>query len=150
MSDDWCADIARKIADRAIVDWEGLEAAAASTDPSLIAELRVLEQVARVHTAPPPEAAERLAIQSLDVPPVQWGPLTVLEHIGRGTFGDVYRAHDARLDRIVALKILRSRQPAEATAVIAEARLLARVSHPNVVTVYGSERIDGQVGVWMS
>ncbi len=103
-----------------------------------------------MHTAPPADAAERVASQSLDVLPVQWGPLTVLEHIGRGTFGDVYRAHDARLDRIVALKILRSRQPAEATAVIAEARLLARVSHPNVVTVYGAERIDGQVGVWMS
>ena len=76
--------------------------------------------------------------------------MTVLEHIGRGTSGDVYRAHDPRLDRTVALKILRRQQPAEATAVIAEARLLARVSHPNVVTVYGAERIGGQVGVWMS
>ena len=57
MSDDWCADVARKIADRAIVDWDGIcEAVAASTDPSLVAELRVLEQVARVHTAPPADA----------------------------------------------------------------------------------------------
>ena len=32
---------------------------------------------------------------------------------------------------------------------IQEGRLLARVRHPNVATVYGAERIDGQVGVWM-
>ena len=96
------------------------------------------------------DASGRIASPPLDLLPAEWGPLTVLEHIGRGTFGDVYRAHDARLDRTVALKILRRQQPAEATAAIAEARLLARVSHPNVVTVYGAERIGGQVGVWMS
>ena len=151
MSDDWRADVARAIADRAAVDWDALEAdSPSSTDPALIDELRVLEQVARVHSGPPADAAERVASPPLDVLPAEWGPLTVLEHIGRGTFGDVYRAHDPRLDRTVALKILRRRQPAEATAVIAEARLLARVSHPNVVTVYGAERIGGQVGVWMS
>ena len=32
---------------------------------------------------------------------------------------------------------------------IQEGRLLARVRHPNVVTVYGAERVGGQVGVWM-
>ena len=148
MSADWHADVAQAIADRAAVDWEALEGNA-SIDPALLDELRVLAEVARVYTAPL-DAAEPVASPSLDVLPAQWGPLTVLEHIGRGTFGDVYRAHDPRLDRTVALKILRHRQPAKATAVIAEARLLARVSHPNVVTVYGAERIGGQVGVWMS
>ena len=110
----------------------------------------MLEQVARVHSGPPIDASARIASPPLDVLPAEWGPLTVLEHIGRGTFGDVYRAHDPRLDRTVALKILRRQQPAEATAAIAEARLMARVSHPNVVAVYGAERIGGQVGVWMS
>jgi Tol biopolymer transport system component len=148
---DWLADVARAIADHAAVDWDALEATApASADPALLDELRVLERVARVHTAPSADAADRAASPSLDVLPAAWGPLTVLEPIGRGTSGDVYRAYDARLDRTVALKILRRQEPAHATAVIREARLLARVSHPNVVTVYGAERIGGHVGVWMS
>ena len=54
MNDDWRADVAQAIADRAAVDWDALEVnAPASTDPALVDELRVLEQVARVHTAPP-------------------------------------------------------------------------------------------------
>ena len=151
MSDDWRADVARAIADRAAVDWTALGGSSpAATDPELVDELRVLEQVARVHGTPATGVTERVASPSLEDLPAPWGPLTVLEHIGRGTFGDVYRAHDPRLDRTVALKILRHQQLAEASIVIEEARLLARVSHPNVVTVYGAERIGDQVGVWMS
>ena len=36
-----------------------------------------------------------------------------------------------------------------ATSIIEEGRLLARVRHPNVVTIYGAERIDDRVGLWM-
>ena len=80
----------------------------------------------------------------------QWGPLRIIEQVGRGTFGDVYRAWDTRLDREVALKILRRPESgSDSTTVIEEGRLLARIRHPNVVTVYGAERINGRVGVWM-
>jgi Tol biopolymer transport system component/tRNA A-37 threonylcarbamoyl transferase component Bud32 len=86
-----------------------------------------------------------------DNAPVSWGPLHVVEKIGRGRFGDVYRARDPKLDRDVALKLLRHRESDEAieSAVIEEGRFLAKIRHPNVVTVYGAERIDGRVGVWM-
>jgi len=64
----------------------------------------------------------------------------------------VYRAWDTRLDREVALKLL----PAEVddaagrtSAIIDEGRLLARVHHPNVVTLYGAEQIADHVGLWM-
>ena len=64
----------------------------------------------------------------------------------------MYRAWDPRLDRQVALKLM----PADlaernqiATSIIEEGRLLARIRHPNVVTIYGAEWIDGQVGLWM-
>jgi serine/threonine-protein kinase len=74
----------------------------------------------------------------------------VLERIGGGAFGEVYRAWDTRLEREVALKLLASDDTAgEESAVIAEGSLLARVRHPNIVTVYGAERISGQVGLWM-
>ena len=68
-----------------------------------------------------------------------------------GTFGDVYLARDTALDRDVALKLLRQRARAEALAsqFLAEGRLLARVAHPNVITVYGAESVDGRVGLWM-
>ena len=72
--------------------------------------------------------------------------------VGRGTDGNVYRARYPRLDCPVALKLLRRREKgadALESAVIEEGRLMARVRHPNVVTVYGAERIEGRVGLWM-
>lgn len=81
---------------------------------------------------------------------VEWGPLIVLDKIGRGTFGDVYRAFDPRLDREVALKLLRQDNTERfGSPVVDEGRLLARVRHPNVVTVFGAERAGGRVGIWM-
>jgi serine/threonine-protein kinase len=59
----------------------------------------------------------------------------------------VHVAWDPSLEREVALKILRSAD--QSAAVIREARLLARVRHPNVVTVYGVDQHDEAVGLWM-
>ena len=73
----------------------------------------------------------------------------ILERIGRGAFGEVYRARDTRLDRVVALKWIAGSAPGTGEEVVREARLLARVRHPNVVTVHGADRIDGRVGIWM-
>ena len=78
----------------------------------------------------------------------RWGHLRLLEPVGRGTFGQVYRAWDTHLDREVALKLLRtarrlSHDPSaslsDPTRVVNEGRLLARIHHPNVVTVYGAD-----------
>ncbi len=84
-------------------------------------------------------------------PGTTWGSLRILESVGRGHFGDVYRAWDPTLDREVALKILRHRPAgaADEIQVIEEGRLMARVRHPNVVTIYGAQRIDGRTGLWM-
>jgi serine/threonine protein kinase/cytochrome c-type biogenesis protein CcmH/NrfG len=64
----------------------------------------------------------------------------------------VHRAWDTRLDREVALKLLPAWSDtgdARASSIIHEGRLLARVRHPNVVTIYGAERIGDTVGLWM-
>lgn len=63
------------------------------------------------------------------------GRFEIEELIGRGASGDVYRGRDTRLDRDVALKIVPFDRPF-AGSVLAEARRLARVRHPNVVTIY--------------
>lgn len=84
----------------------------------------------------------------------RWGPLLLLDRVGGGGFGEVYRAWDPGLDHEVALKLLRTtasaaiEDPAPST-VVREGQLLARVRHPNVITVHGALEVDGQIGIWM-
>jgi len=85
-------------------------------------------------------------------PPARWGHLERLEQIGRGEFGEVYRAWDVQLERQVALKLSRSDSRFRSSASwggLQEARLLARVRHPSVVTVYGADHREDRFGVWM-
>src|SRR5687768_9669543 len=62
----------------------------------------------------------------------------LLKHIGRGHFGDVYKANDTRLERIVAVKIPRAADLGfmEREAFFREARTAARLRHPNIVTIH--------------
>ncbi len=65
--------------------------------------------------------------------------LEIIELLGEGGMGAVYKARQPRLDRLVALKIIRpeaARDPAFAERFAREARALARLSHPNIVTVH--------------
>ena len=69
----------------------------------------------------------------------------ILEQIGAGGMGLVYRAHDEQLHRDVALKVLPSGTLTDETArkrFRKEALVLAKLNHPNVATVheFGSER----------
>ncbi len=98
-----------------------------------------------------PTIEERVLPPPSTRPLEQWGHLELIEQIGQGSFGNVYRARDTRLDRDVALKLLRKgRQTSElAEKILHEGRILARVRHRNVVTVFGAEERDGRVGLWM-
>jgi eukaryotic-like serine/threonine-protein kinase len=96
-----------------------------------------------------PPAAPEIADPSTGV---RWGRLLLQERVGAGVYGEVYRAFDESLRRDVAVKLLRaSGRSAEllAARVLNEGRLLARVSHRNVVTVHGVDTHDGRVGLWM-
>src|SRR5688500_1682342 len=66
------------------------------------------------------------------------GPFQLLEHVGRGHFGDVFKASDSRLQRTVAVKVPRTGDLAdsEREAFFREARTAARLRHPNIVTVH--------------
>src|SRR5689334_18397355 len=83
--------------------------------------------------------------------PKRWGQFQLLQRMAAGGFGEVYRAWDLTLEREVALKLLlpRGLQPEEEfAAIVAEGRAMARVRHPNSVSVYGVDRHDGRVGLW--
>jgi serine/threonine-protein kinase len=73
------------------------------------------------------------------------GSYEILERIGEGGMGTVYRAVDRMLEREVALKAIRPdllRQPQILERFRSEARALARLSHPNVATIYSFFRED--------
>ena len=72
--------------------------------------------------------------------------LELLECLGRGGMGVVYKARQPRLDRFVALKILareKEKDPRFAERFTREAQALARLNHPNIVTVYDFGEADG-------
>ena len=134
-------DVARAILDGTSVDWQAIESTANETERPLLDQLRLLATLAGFHREQRAGAEMRT-----------WGHIRVLEPIGSGAFGRVYRAWDTRLDREVALKLLPAGSDADdarASSIIQEGRLLARVHHPNVVTIYGAERIVDIVGLWM-
>jgi hypothetical protein len=67
--------------------------------------------------------------------------------LGKGGMGAVYEAQDLRLERIVAVKVMLSRafgQPAALRRFRREARAAARVSHPNIVTVYDVGALEAE------
>jgi tRNA A-37 threonylcarbamoyl transferase component Bud32 len=72
--------------------------------------------------------------------------LEILELLGQGGMGAVYKARQRKLDRIVAVKLLPpewGRDPAFAERFAREARALARLSHPNIVAVHDFGESDG-------
>ena len=80
-----------------------------------------------------------------------WGGFQLLTRVGAGGFGEVYRAWDPSLQREIALKLLLPGAldtEAEYQTTLREARALASVRHPNIVSIYGCDRHNGRVGFW--
>ena len=137
-SDQLLDDLAGAVLDGGNVDWTTAESSADADIRPLIQHMRLVASVAEVHRQALPGDGET------------WGHLQLLERVGQGAFGEVFRAWDTRLDREVALKLLpASPDPDRGGVIIREGRLLARVRHPNVVTIHGAERIGERVGLWM-
>ncbi len=77
----------------------------------------------------------------------------VLDKLGEGGMGIVYRAHDTHLSRFVALKILANNavaNPDRERRFIQEARAASASNHPNIITVYDIDSSQGTdfIAIW--
>ena len=80
------------------------------------------------------------------------GDYRILDKLGAGGMGEVYRAHDARLDRDVALKVLPTASfsdPAARARLLREARAAARLNHPNICTIHDVGEVEGHAYIAM-
>jgi eukaryotic-like serine/threonine-protein kinase len=146
---------AEAIADGRSFSWDPIDASLQDEESvAFLRELKFLERLASVHRAgetPMLASSSGGVLDPMRESPRQWGAFRILTELGRGTFGVVYRARDIRLDRDVALKLFSPRHgsTSDDLTVVTEGRLLAKVTHPNVITVYGADIVDGTVGIWM-
>src|SRR2546422_5490845 len=153
--------LAEAVSDRHRIDWETERSKSPDLAP-IVEQLRLVETLAAIHCPFPgqPEAPERAtggattgadARSEASELPETWGALRILERIGHGGFGEVFRAYDPSLQREVALKLLSPDRLASAAAAeryLSEARRLARVRHPNVLVIHGADRHGDRVGLW--
>lgn len=135
--------LAESISDRSSVPWHELRSPTGELAP-------VVEGLRRVQAL-----AEAFSVSQAGTDPKRpadrWGHLEILEPLGEGAFGEVFRARDPNLDREVALKLRRA-GPGETgrdgQQLLEEARRLARIRHPNVVNIHGADLYNGRVGIW--
>jgi Protein kinase domain len=161
--------LAESVADGDSIDWGRLEGLPPD-DPRrrLLQHLRIIADVAEQHRSASDDPLEVTRAGPVFDPDVhigvapvgyagaqavvgRWGHLVLRRKIGEGAFGEVFHAHDTWLDHPVALKLLKPdiTESDFSSRILHEARRLARVRHPNVVSVHGADKHDGRVGFWM-
>ena len=149
---DLLLDLAGAVSDGRPVDWSAVSVTPqADSMRDVIEEMAVLARVGELHRtfATTTGSEESAAPEDPNQTKLaRWGDLLLLERVGAGTAGEVFRAYDNQLQREVALKLFYP-DPDSTSSPLTEGRLLARVRHPNVVTVFGAAESGGRVGVWM-
>jgi serine/threonine-protein kinase len=163
--DSLLARLTSAIADGLDVDWALVESNTTNPEElAIVRQLRVLADVGGVFKqsiadAPAPLPSSGATGADLSQPGIQadgerpelarWGPFEIRAKVGTGTFGTVYRAWDPGLEREVGVKLLHNVSSRSASRLVDEARLLARVRHSNIVTIFGADQFEGEVGFWM-
>ena len=164
---DFLDKLAESVADGRSIDWAHL-ARLPKDDPRrvLLEQLRIVAEIAEHHRSAVDDPAvdastlrefdfgdQAVAARTTAAAPTavgRWGHLLLRRKIGEGAFGEVFHAHDTWLDHPVALKLLKPEVAArDSHRILHEARRLARVRHPNVVTVHGADSHGGRLGFWM-
>jgi len=167
---DFLDKLAESVADGESIDWEKYDKLAPDdVRRRLLEHLRIISEIAEQHrtavddpvavasTGPEFDGDAHIGrVRAREAGGAeagigQWGHLVLRRRIGQGAFGEVFHAHDTWLDHPVALKLLKPEiaQTDFSSRILHEARRLARVRHPNVVSVHGADMHDGRVGFWM-
>jgi serine/threonine protein kinase len=138
-------DILSSIADGRPVDWQTAEKTVSTADRSLLDTLGDVSRIAAFSRSLQEGGA------TLDSGlPKRWCDLLLLERLSSGERSELYRAWDIKLEREVAVKLLRADYAREnEVLLLKESRIAAKVRHPNVITVHGSDVGDGRPGFWM-
>ena len=146
--DELLREVAQRVVDGQDIDWDGVEAQLTTEEQrGTLKELRLLWDISNFHrhgVGPEDEGDPEEG-------PFAWGQLIVLQRLGKGSFGRVYRAFDTALNREVALKLFPvdpDAPPEAIEAILGEGKHLGRVRHSNVMHVYNAAYIDGRVGIW--
>ena len=103
----------------------------------------------RTLPAEPPAPSPTAAQVSGESLVASWERYELLELLGRGGMGEVYKARDRRLGRLVALKFILGADPNRAMRFLQEARAQARIDHPNVCKVYEAGEVAGKAFISM-
>ena len=137
-------DILSSIADGMPVDWQSAEKTISTADRSLLDTLSEVSRIAAFsRSLQGGEASHESGL------PKRWCDLLLLERLSGGEQAELYRAWDIKLEREVALKLLRPEWAKNEALLLKESRIAAKVRHPNVITVHGSDAGDGRPGFWM-
>jgi serine/threonine protein kinase len=150
-------EVCESVADGQPVDWATLDSHTTDDTRELVEQLRIVSELARVHRLleePPSTDCTTIEFRGrqADLAVVHWGRYTLVEKLGTGTFGTVYRAWDPELERHIAIKLLHTHHgvtPLLKGRMLQEGRAIAKVSHPNVVSVFGVEVHDDRAGLCM-
>jgi WD40 repeat protein len=95
----------------------------------------------------PPDHAGGRPAEARGRPPRYLGEYEVLDELARGGMGIIYRARQVKLNRLVALKLIRDALiagPSEIRRFLAEAEAVAQLDHPNIVPIYEVGQVDDQ------
>ena len=125
-------------------------ASSSSADPvdAIAAALRDGDEPPTESATSPPQAARARRLPRMARGTVI-GRYVVIDLLGKGGMGDVYAAYDPELDRRIALKLVRDLTGQGRERLIAEAKAMARVSHPNVCAVHDAGRFAEGVFIAM-
>ena len=135
MNDERLQHFLDRLVDHEAVDWDAAER---ELPQRSLRALRRLDSIANAYRRVAPAAEVR-----------RFGRLVLIERIGGGLGGEVWRARDPLVERLVALKLDDGGADSGRQArLLEEARTLARIDHPNVLRVLGADVVAGRVGIW--